>query len=86
MGYGGCVEIYITDPDGRHLGIAPTPEAIVNEIPGADFQNNPTWGYESSRGDSTAEAAKLVVAHIPVPVEGLYLVQVRGTLDLLGGG
>lgn len=85
MGHEG-VEIYITDPVGRHLGIAPLSRGIVSEIPGGDFQDNPTWGYESSRGDSTAEPAKLVIAHIPDPVEGLYLVQVHGVLGALGGG
>ncbi len=85
MGHEG-VEIYITDPVGRHLGVDPLSKEMVNEIPGGDFQDNPTWGYESSRGDSTAEPAKLVIAHIPDPVEGLYLVRVHGTLGALGGG
>jgi hypothetical protein len=85
MGYGG-VEIYITNPDGSHLGVSPTSGAIINEIPGADFQNNPDWGYESSRGDSTTGTVKIVVAHIFDPVEGLYNVEVRGTPVSSGGG
>jgi hypothetical protein len=85
MGYGG-VKIYITDPGSRYLGIALDSEAAVNEIPGADYQIDPNWGYDASQGDSTAQPVKLVTAHIPDPVEGLYLVQVHGTLDTQGGG
>lgn len=84
MGLRG-VKIYITDPQGRHLGIAPTSQEIVIEIPGASFENNPIW-EEAARGDATKEPEQLVIAHIPHPTEGLYQIQIFGVLESLGGG
>ena len=84
MGLRG-IKIYITDPQGRHLGIAPTSQEIVIEIPGASFENNPIW-EESARGDATEEPEQLVIAHIPDPTEGLYQIQTFGMLEPSGGG
>lgn len=84
MGLRG-VKIYITDPQGRHLGIAPTSQEIVIEIPGASFENNPIW-EEAARGDANEEPEQLVIAHIPHPIEGLYQIQTFGVLESLGGG
>ncbi len=85
MGYEGA-KIYITDPDGRHLGIEPSSGNIVNQIPGAKFDDNPTWGYKASRGDSMILPTGLVIAYIPYPVEGIYQVQAHGQLGSMGGG
>jgi hypothetical protein len=85
MGHGG-VEVYITDPKSKNLGIALDSDTVVNEIPSADYQINPTWGEDAARGDATAQPQKLVIAHIPDPVEGLYRVQVHGKPDAQGGG
>jgi uncharacterized protein (DUF2141 family) len=37
---GSYADLYITDPDGRHLGIDPNTGQVVNEIPGAAFSRN----------------------------------------------
>ncbi len=84
MGLQG-VKIYITDPQGRHLGIEPTLQEIVIEIPEANFENNPTW-EEAARGDTTDEPEQLLIAHILHPIEGVYQIQIFGTLEPPGGG
>ena len=81
----GEVQVYVTDPKSRSLGIALDSDSLVNEIPTADYQINPTWGDDAARGDSAAQPQKLVIAHIPDPIDGFYRVQVHGTLDTQGG-
>jgi hypothetical protein len=38
---GSCANLYVTDPVGRHIGIDPNTEQMVNEIPGAAFSTSP---------------------------------------------
>jgi len=56
--------LYVTDPENRHIGTHPTTEEYVNEIPGA-FYSGP--GSEPQR----------IV--IPDPLDGVYDIRIIGT-------
>lgn len=85
MGIDG-VKIFITDPLNKHIGVPLKSEEIVNEIPGADYDIDPSWGTEGARGDAVSDIASLLILSISDPKDGLYLVQIHGTPTIPGGG
>jgi hypothetical protein len=56
--------LYITDPDGRHIGWDPVTHAIVNQIPGATYTGPSTEPQEIT---------------IPDPLPGVYNITLVGT-------
>lgn len=82
----GTVNIYISDPISRHLGIPMESNEIANEIPGADYQIDPLWGEDAARGDTTSQTERLSVAHIPDPEEGIYFILIHGQSNLPSRG
>ncbi|MEM2983095.1 MAG: hypothetical protein QXH17_08035 [Candidatus Bathyarchaeia archaeon] len=64
---GSPINLLVTDPRGRKVGFDPEKGAVVNEVPGAEY-NGP---------DSEPE---VIIIPDPLPIfEGTYLIQVIGT-------
>lgn len=85
MGQEG-IQVCVTDPLGRRLGIDTSTGTTINEIPKSEFEDNPDWGYEATKGDTSAEPTKMVTARIVQPIDGIYTIEAYSQMNTQGGG